>query len=80
MTSLSVIGSLVAIIILALINSVADTGLTGGQVVLYGLIAGIVLGVFTTYLLIRFLIVKARKFIYSKFGVTLTRLGLLKRL
>lgn len=79
-TVLSLIGSLTAIIILALVNAIANTGLTGGQVVLYGLISGIVIGVFTSYLVIHYFVKKAKKFIYSRFGGALAKFGLLKRI
>lgn len=76
---LAIVGSLVSIIILALINSLSHTGLTGGQVVLYGLIAGIVIGFFTSYLVINLIIRKAKKFIFNKFGNAIQRSGFLRR-
>ncbi len=78
-TSLAVIGSLFAIIVLAIINAIANTGLTGGQIVLYGLIAGVVLGIVFGYLLIRYLVAKARKFIHTRFGHLLSRFGIIKQ-
>lgn len=78
--SLAVLGSLVSIILFAVINSVAHTNLTGGQVVLYGLITGIVLGVLSGYLLINYIIRKARKFIFNRFGNVIRRFGFLSRM
>ncbi len=78
--ALAVLGSLVSIIFLALINSVANTGLTGGQVVLYGLISGIVLGIVASYLLINYFVRRVRKFLFSKFGNVIQRFGFLRRI
>jgi hypothetical protein len=77
---LIVIGSLVSIILFALINGLAHTGLTGGKVVLYGLITGIGLGILSGYLLINYIIRKARKFIFNKFGNAIQRFGFLRRI
>ncbi len=78
--ALSVIGSLTAIILLALINSLANTGLTGAQVVLYGLISGVALGVFAGYMLINYIIRRTRKFVINKFAGSLGKFGFLRRM
>ena len=78
--TLAVIGSLVSIILFAIINSLAHTNLTVGQVVLYGLITGIGLGILSGYLLINYIIRKARKFIFNKFGNVIERFGFLRRI
>lgn len=78
--SLAVIGSLVSIILFAIINAVAHTNLTGGQIVLYGLITGIVLGILSGYLLINYIIRKARKFIFNRFGNVIQRFGFLRKI
>ena len=77
--TLSVIGSLASIVLLALINSLSHIGLTGGQVVLYGLITGVATGIFAGYLTAYFLIKKARKFIYNKLINVVSRFGSLKK-
>lgn len=79
MAASSVVGSLAIIILLAVINSLAKTGLTGGQVVLYGLIGGIATGVFAGYMLTYFIIRKTKKFILSRLTGALGRFGFLKR-
>jgi uncharacterized membrane protein len=58
--SLSIVGGLFAIISLALINSLTNANLTGGQVVLYGLLTGVVIGVFAGYLVMFYLVRKLR--------------------
>ena len=77
--ALAVIGSLASIILLALINAVGHTGLTGGQVVLYGLIGGVVIGVLAGYLITAYIIRKARKFLFNKFGNMVQRFNFMKR-
>lgn len=76
----AIIGSLAVIILLALINAFANTGLTGGQVVLYGLIGGIIIGVSAGYWLTYLFIRKTKKFIFNRFAGTLSRFGFLKRI
>lgn len=78
--SLAVLGSLASIILLAIINSLAQTSLTGGQVVLYGLMAGVVLGVLAGYLLVNYIITKTRKFIFNRFGNVIQRFSVLRRM
>jgi len=74
----TVVGSLAGIILLALINAFANTGLSGGQVVLYGLIGGIVVGIVSGYWLTYLLVRKAKKIVFNKFAGTLAKFGLLK--
>jgi undecaprenyl pyrophosphate phosphatase UppP len=76
---LCVIASLVSIIVLAIINSLTHLSLSGGQVVLYGLIAGIVLGFFTAYLLINYIVRKTRQFVLGRFENTLQRFAFTRR-
>lgn len=78
--ALAVTGSLVSIILFAIINSLAHGGLTGGQVVLYGLITGVGLGILSGYLLINYIMRKARKFIFNRFGNVIQRFGFLRRI
>ena len=77
--ALAVIGSLVSIILFAVINSFAHANLTGGQVVLYGLITGIGLGILLSYWLIGYIMRRARKFVFNKFGNAIQRFGFLRR-
>ncbi|MDQ6815077.1 MAG: hypothetical protein M3040_15180 [Bacteroidota bacterium] len=78
--ALVVIGSLASIILFAIINSLAHGNLTGGQVVLYGLITGVGLGILSGYLLINLIIRKARKFLFNKVGNAIQRFGFLRRI
>jgi hypothetical protein len=78
--ALAVIGSLVSIILFAVINSLAHGHLTGGQVVLYGFITGVGLGILSGYLLINYIVRKARRFIFNKFGNAIQRFGFLRRI
>ena len=78
--ALALIGSLVSIIIFAIINSLADANLSGAQVVFYGLITGMGLGILSGYLLIHYIIRKARKFIFSRFENVIQRFGFLRRI
>lgn len=78
--ALTLIGSLFSIILLALINTFSHTGLTGGQVVLYGLIAGVVIGIFAGYLFINYIIRRVKKFIFNRVGNAIGKFGFLRRI
>jgi len=76
---LAVISSLVFIILLAMINGLSGAGLTGGQVVLYGLITGILVGAGSGFLLINLLVRKTRNFINTRLGTAAQRFTFVKR-
>lgn len=76
----SIVGGLAGIILLAIINALANSGLTGGQVVLYGLIGGVVTGVSVSYYFTYLLIRKAKKILLNRFANLLGKYGFLKRM
>lgn len=76
----TLVSSLLGIVIFATINSMANTGLTGGQVVLYGLGGGILIGIFTGSMVTYLIIKKVRKLILDKLAGTLGRFGFLRRM
>lgn len=78
--ALTLVGSLVSIILLALVNTFSHTGLSGGQVVLYGLIFGIVSGIFAGYLFINYIIRRVRKIIFNRLGNVIGKFGFLRRI
>lgn len=73
------IGGALGIIFLAFINWVFSLSITQGQVFVYGVVGGAVLGIVTSYLITIYLVRKAKRFVQGKFGGDSNRLTILKR-
>jgi len=76
----SILGACMGMILLALINAGFHFNLSLGQVSVYGISGGILLGIAAGYYIIYIISRRAKRFISNKFAATLGKFGFLKRI
>jgi len=75
----SILGACVGLVLMAIINAAFHINLSFSQVSVYGIAAGILLGIAAGYYIMYIIVKKARRFINNRLAGTFSALGFLRR-